>query len=248
MSRIILYDVASKISNYAWSPNTWKTRLTLNYKRIPFTTEWVEFPDIEAKCKELNIPPSIIKRDGSSLYTVPAIWDPSTKTGISNSPHIAKYLDETYPDTPPVLFDGIEEYNHIMTAYKLPELRNIDQFLVPLIHDKLLSPRSQEYFGRTREQMFGRKIGEIMPTGEERVKRWDEVRKGFDIVDGWLQKNGGPFARGEEASFVDFALGGHLMWYKRVFGEESEYWKDILTWNEGRWGKYADNLEKLCDP
>ncbi|THU85865.1 hypothetical protein K435DRAFT_684748 [Dendrothele bispora CBS 962.96] len=32
------------------------------------------------------------------LYTLPAIYDPSTKTGLTESFAIAKYLDEKYPE------------------------------------------------------------------------------------------------------------------------------------------------------
>ncbi len=223
-------------------------RLTLNYKGIPFVTKWVEFPDIQAKCAEMGIPPGITKRDGTHIYTVPAIWDPSTETGVSNSLRIARYLDKTYPKAPPVCFDGIEEYDNIMSAYKMPELRHMDRFLVPLIYDKVLNPRSQEYFRRTREKLFRRTIEEMEPLGEERVSLLNEIRKGFHNVDRWLLRNGGPFAHGDEVSFVDFAWGGYMIWLRQVFGENSELWQDIMTWDEDRWGKYMDNLRKYEKP
>ncbi|KAF8630584.1 hypothetical protein AX17_005396 [Amanita inopinata Kibby_2008] len=243
MSRIIHLDLACKRPNYAWGPNNWKIRYTLNYKGIPHTTEWVEFVDIEAKCKEMGIPPSGHNEDGTPRYTVPAIWDPSTKTGVSDSLRIAEYLDKTYPNTPPVLFEGIEKYQHIMNAIAMPEINGIARFVIPAVYE-MLNPASQDYFRRTREIRFGRKIEEIAPTGLEKEELWNKIRKGFGIVDGWLQQNGGPFARGEQISFVDFALAGYIMWIKFVVGEDSWMWKDLQSWNDGRWGRYLQSLEK----
>ncbi|KAK2464957.1 hypothetical protein APHAL10511_003033 [Amanita phalloides] len=246
---IIFYDVASKTPGLAWAPNPWKTRFTLNYKGIPYTTEWVEFPDIEAKCKETGIPPGEVKADGTPIYILPAIWDPSTKTGVANSLRIAEYLDKTYPDTPRVCFDGLDEYNHIMTSFKtLPELKPIPRFTLPLVYERIINPASQGYFRRTREAAFGRKVEELVLTGKEREEAWNQVRQGFNIVDGWLQKNGGPYARGDQISIVDFVWGGPLMWCKILWGENSELWQDVLTWNDGRWKAYMENLEKYAEP
>jgi glutathione S-transferase len=216
-------------------------RLALNYKGIPYTTEWLEFVDIEAKYKEMGIPPAKIKPDGTPSYTLPAIWDPSTQTGVSESTRIAKYLDKTYPETPRVWFDGMEDYKEPSVV---PELMPLSAFILPLVYERIVSPASKDYFRRTREARFGKKLEEIEPTGKEREEAWNRVRKGFDIVDGWLQKNGGPYALGEQVSFVDFTFGGLLIWMRIVWREDSELWQDVLTWSDGRWGKYLENLQK----
>ena len=48
----VLFDIPGK-DGLAWSPNVWKVRAVLNYKKLPYKTEWIEFPDIEPKLKEL---------------------------------------------------------------------------------------------------------------------------------------------------------------------------------------------------
>ena len=119
---IILYDIPSKVG--PWSPNTWKTRqvprnssnhikltvfssYSLNYKGLPFRTVWVEYPDIESTLKAAGIVSNTRKKpDGSPTWTVPAIYDPKTKTGITESFAIAEYLDKTYPDTPLLIPPG----------------------------------------------------------------------------------------------------------------------------------------------
>lgn len=56
-SSTILYDLPSKGDCKCWSPNTWKVRLPLNFKGIPYTTEWVEYPDIAGKFEGLSVWP-----------------------------------------------------------------------------------------------------------------------------------------------------------------------------------------------
>ena len=222
-------------------------RFTLNYKGLPYKTEWLEFPDIESKCKEMGIAPTRNTPDGTPLYTLPAIWDPSTKTGVSESYRIAEYLDRTYPDTPRVLFDGIEEYTQIMSGSAgLPEFKSLALFVMPFVLPHL-NPVGQEYYRRTREQWFGKKWEDILPTGKAREEAWAQVKKGFDIVDALFQKYGGPFARGEQISFVDISLGASLYGFRFLWGEDSEFWKELSGWNDGRWGKHVEKIEKYAE-
>ena len=48
----VLFDLPGK-DGRAWSPNTWKVRSVLNYKKVPYQTEWIEFPDIVPKLRDL---------------------------------------------------------------------------------------------------------------------------------------------------------------------------------------------------
>ncbi|PSR72266.1 hypothetical protein PHLCEN_2v11858 [Hermanssonia centrifuga] len=84
-------------------------RYSLNYKGLPYRTEWVEYPDIEVLCIRIGAPPTSTKH-GRPRYTLPVIYDPSTNSVISDSVDIAKYLDETYPDTPKLLPAGTEAF------------------------------------------------------------------------------------------------------------------------------------------
>ncbi|KAF8979309.1 hypothetical protein BDQ17DRAFT_1215757, partial [Cyathus striatus] len=105
---LTFYDIPSKVPGQAWSPTNWKVRFILNYKQLEYKTEWIEYPDIEAFCKQHGIPPTATKLDGTGYYTLPAIHDEKTGIYKADTIPIAQYLDMTYPDTPAVIPSGTE--------------------------------------------------------------------------------------------------------------------------------------------
>ncbi|KAF8625608.1 hypothetical protein AX17_006794 [Amanita inopinata Kibby_2008] len=238
---IIFYDIASKLTDTALSPNTWKTRLVLNYKGLPYKTEWVELPDIEAKCKELGVGPTDIMSD-KPLYTLPAIYDPNTQTAIADSYHIARYLDKTYPNTPRVIPEGTEVFQifplfpHVMGS-------NLAfwSFTVPATY-AVLNPQSLEYFRRTREAMFGKEIEDMELKGAEAEAAWKQLKDGYDAMDKMWQLSKGPHMMGETLSYMDLVIASWSFWLRAIFGKDSEKWKDITSWNGGRWGMLFESL------
>lgn len=52
---IIFYDLAD-VKGESWSSNTYKTRLTLNYKGLPYRVHYVELCDIETTLRDLGVP------------------------------------------------------------------------------------------------------------------------------------------------------------------------------------------------
>ena len=57
----------------------------------------------------------------------------------------------------------------------------------------------------------------------------------------------GPFVMGDTVSWADFFLSAFLMflmYFKTILGEDSEEWKELASWNEGRW---KDLLHALRD-
>ena len=52
-------------------------RYALAFKGLPFRTEWVEYPDVEALCKKIGAKPTEKKDDGRDHYTFPVIYDPN---------------------------------------------------------------------------------------------------------------------------------------------------------------------------
>lgn len=104
-----------------------------------------------------------------------------------------------------------------------------------------LSPRSQEYFRRTREAETGKKLEDVAG-GEE---GWAAAEAGFGKVLAWLDKGGEGrelFLGGDKISFPDLHIVGVLIWAKLSLGEESKGWKRISAWHGGRWRRIHDKF------
>ncbi|CAA7271308.1 unnamed protein product [Cyclocybe aegerita] len=222
-------------------------RYCLNYKRIPYKTEWVEYPDIEPLCKKLGIAPTGQKEDGSGRdhYTLPAIYDPSTGSYVSDSFAIAEYLDKTYPDTPKLFPNDTTALQAVFTEVFRAKLAPLWAFILPSICT-ILNPRSEEYFRRTREATFGKALEELLPKGEVAVAEWAKYRDALTEVDKWYAKNGGkgPYLLGETFSWGDLVVAGYTVWLRIIWGEDSPKWKDVESWNGGRWKTLIDSLKE----
>jgi glutathione S-transferase len=93
---IKLYDlIPSANSRRFFSPNTWKTRMDLLHKAVPFETVPVTLLDVRR---------DLANRANDDAIYVPAIELPNGRF-IYDSFRIAEWLEETYPDRPS-LFTG----------------------------------------------------------------------------------------------------------------------------------------------
>ncbi|KAF5389922.1 hypothetical protein D9757_003641 [Collybiopsis confluens] len=249
---IIFYDISFAEPNVCWSPNTWKTRFCLNYKGLSYRTEWVEYPDIESVCRRIGAAPThktpvdVIKVDVTPAYTFPVIYDPTTKRAISESFEIALYLDATYPNTPRLIPPGTHDFQ--LAFVSLAMLRIIPHagpLMRVKVFKKLAQGRSQEYFRRTREAMYGKKIEEFEPEGEASIEVWKGFQAGLQLLDEVARKEtGGDYLHGANPIFADFALAGIFQWCKAGFGADSEQWKEIMEWQDGRWAAFVARLDK----
>ncbi|KAL0961284.1 hypothetical protein HGRIS_006244 [Hohenbuehelia grisea] len=242
---ITFYDIPSKPGGaQTRSFNTLKTRFALGYKGLTFETVWVGYADIEKVCKEVGASPTGIRRNGEPHYTLPVIHDHSTGRVVSDGYVIAKYLDEQYPDTPKLLHPGTEALQTTFVHAHMGAVSPIFPLILGLI-GPTFEPRHADAFRRAREIEFGRKLEEVIPAdAAARKAQWALAKDGYDTVDAWLQKSGGPFAMGDTISFVDGTIASFLFTFKHLFGEESTEWQDIKKWNDGRWGKFLSDLEK----
>ncbi|KAK8113197.1 hypothetical protein PG984_013723 [Apiospora sp. TS-2023a] len=210
---IVLYDLAC-IKNVCFSPVVWCTRLMLNYKEIPYKTIFLEFPDIEPTLKELGLAPN----ETGHKYTVPAIHHVPTDTHLMGSIAIAQFLESTYADQPPVPLTS-ELGNEIGTRARAAIGPVLTKSLMPR-EVRILSPRGQEYFRRTREAAIGRPLEELLgdEDGDEEQRRWDAVDEELRALGGLLQtrKSEGPFVLGARPSYTDFFIAGSLQCARTV--------------------------------
>ncbi|PPQ79766.1 hypothetical protein CVT25_003319 [Psilocybe cyanescens] len=230
---IVLYDIPSALPEKAWNFNVWKTRISLNFKGIPYTTQWIEFPDIEPLFKKLGIPPSRNKADGSPFYTIPAIHDPSTGVYITDSILIAEYLDKTYPEKPLIIPHGTLGVQSAFNDGVSYHLKSILAVSVPSLITKL-NPPSANHMLIWRGSHEGPKV--------EVTEQWKAFENGLSQVDVWYSRNGGkgPFFLGDIPSWADIVMASFLAYTRRTLREESKEWQEIISWNGGRWKSRSD--------
>lgn len=217
------------------------SRYALNYKGIPYKTEWVEYPNIEPLCIKYGALPTDTKSDGRPHYTLPMIYDPSTKTALAESREIAKYLDKTYPETPRLFPEGTQALqvaflDGVWASIGYPLFMNI-------IHRTCtsLNPPSQTYFRETREAMFGKKLEELGGDGD-----WQSLEAGLGKLDAWLRENGPGkdlLLLGDRVCFSDLQIASLLIWARIICGEDSADWQRIAGWHDGRWKRLVEYFD-----
>jgi glutathione S-transferase len=262
---IVLYDLKREVSDeadYAWSPNTWRTRwaciialltgfrltstdafsLALNMKGIPYTTKWVDFTEIEPEIKKLGLPPN---ERGSMKYTVPTIYDPNTKRAITDSFKINLYLEDQYPDTFPLFPKGtralqaafISTYNKLLTAM-------FDSVVLNVYNEA--SEADKPYFRETRERWFGKKLEDCAPKGEqleEAVKTWEQL---LGEMGTWIDA-GGPGALyfgGDAPVQADVDVISIFLFLVKKAPEGNALLKSLKNVDGGRWSKYLQAFSK----
>ncbi|KAJ7203451.1 hypothetical protein C8J57DRAFT_1202801 [Mycena rebaudengoi] len=241
MNRIILYDIPSTLPAKAWSPNTWKTRYSLNYKGIQYDTVWLEYPEIEGFSKQVGVSPTKYKPDGRPTYTLPMIHDPTTGAFVADSMKIAEYLDRTYPDTPRAIPAGTAAFHRIFEEQASSLLLHILPNYA-LATAALLNPISEGFFRRNIEEMEGRKLEEMAPEASQEVQIWQTVRDALGKVDGWIKENGecSSYLMGDRIAFADIWIAAYLRWIQLVMPER---WEEVKLWHDGRWAMLLDSLE-----
>ncbi|QRV75260.1 glutathione S-transferase [Ceratobasidium sp. AG-Ba] len=243
---IVFYDIVSKFG--PWSPNTWKTKIALNYKRIPYRVEFVSYPDIEPLFKKLGVPPT---PNSNPPCTLPMIADPSSDpnekpTYVVDSFKIALYLDDKYPSPQyPTLFPpGTRGFHSLFTETFVKLHEPLRPTLLPMVgRPGFLDDRGHEYFQRTRHKRFGKSLARLAE--EDGPRTWAEGPKVWGAFKEHLDKNGGgPFVMGEQISYADLMLGALFYWVRITEpGDEKKLWKDISTWQDGRWARLWAEVE-----
>ncbi|KAF8527802.1 hypothetical protein JB92DRAFT_2865298 [Gautieria morchelliformis] len=252
-SIITLYDAPSDFNGKAWSANMWKARYALNYKGVPYKTVWLEYPEIEPTMRSIGAAPTRKKPDGSPLYTLPVIVDPSRTapsggpTVVSESFHIAEYLDETYPtpSTGALFPPGTKALQQLFYDHFY---KNVAMVTIPMALPELfkhLNEGSRPYWRLTREAMLGGKLEEVCAKSSEKWNGvWDELEKAFGVLAALLDKNGkdgNTLVMGTHPTFSDFVIAAFLEMHFLLCPEE---WQRMRTWNGGRWGRLRDQCAK----
>jgi len=235
--------------------NSWHaSRLLINYLGIPYKTRWLSYPDIEPTFKELGIPPSLIKPDGSGHYSCPSITDhtPSGPNHVTDSAVIADYLVANYPrtDKPPVFPTGTKAAIKLLTDDLFNNLISAFVKLVLPMVPKLLDPRSAEYFHYTRAIRYGKPLDQLYPAGPERDAVWASLKAYFDRLASIYDQNdeSDVFFLGDHITYADIFLASAFIWAKTIPSDRDGpdvncVWDKIKGWNGGRWERFMHEFD-----
>lgn len=188
---VILYELAAA-DDTRFSPFSWRTRFDLAHKELPFTSVKIPFPDIA----EL----------GGAQRTVPVIRIGDTV--VEDSWNIAMFLDERFPDQPPLLGCPLGQ----------GVARFVERFTDKIIHPTILrliavdvfermTPRDRDYFRRTREEMLGSTLEEAQASRDEVVQGF---RKAIHPIRLTLGKQ--PWLGGEQPGHADYIVLAAFRW------------------------------------
>ncbi|KAI0433906.1 putative glutathione S-transferase [Xylaria sp. FL1042] len=205
-SKIILFDIPSKEPIQAWSLNTWKTRLVLNYKGLDYETEWLEYPDIKPRLQ-----PHFPDKDH---ITVPTVIMPDG-TYIMDSTLIAEELEKQYPSSPSLKIGSPLEQKyreHLKAAFN-EAMRPLFYLNVP---NRLLKEVNHAYWHKTRSEWAGMPLEQFVRENPPE-KAYEKVTPQMRSITALLKENDeGPYFEGNTITYVDFVHAGFLLMFRQL--------------------------------
>jgi glutathione S-transferase len=144
----------------------------------------------------------------SRKYTVPAIQHVPTNTYMMDSVSIAQFLESTYPNPPVPL---TSELGREIEAKARAVVGTAFLTLVMPREPRILSPRAQEYFRRTREAALGHPLEDLL-NPEKQEQAWTAADEAIRSVGELMltNKTEGRFVLGASPSATDFFVAGSL--------------------------------------
>lgn len=174
----------------------------LNFKGIPYTTEWIQYPDIAPKFESLGLSPNA----SFPHYSIPTVHFHDPDVVVMDSVNIARELEKRHP-TPSLHVDAPEREE--------AQRRGVEVFkaLYPVtgtqVAEKLLDPPSREYFERTRASLHGMSLAELarLRGGDA---AWEAARDPMKRLVQLVTAKGGPFVLGETRKLIYQPRSCHL--------------------------------------
>ncbi|KAF1989213.1 hypothetical protein K402DRAFT_391361 [Aulographum hederae CBS 113979] len=216
-AQVTLFDLASNDGKGCWSPYTWKVRLCLNYKQIPYETKFIEYPAVNPTLEQLNIPTNDPSVAHGYKYSIPCARLPDG-TYTMDSIAICRRLETFYPPiptlSPPSLrFDDpiTEKITKLVNDFDGPLAPN---FMFPC--SEILNAESRKYFDQKRSADYGKSLKALLDEdGGE--KAWAKAKPAMDGIAELLQKNDrGPFLLGFAPCYADFIIVAFIEFLRRL--------------------------------
>ncbi|MDW9580200.1 glutathione S-transferase family protein [Sinorhizobium meliloti] len=205
-----LYALSGTDTSRPFSPHVWKTKLSLAHKGLTFDIApvgFTEIPRLEQGATKI-VP---LLRDGEKL--------------VSDSFDIALYLEEAYPDRPPLLSgEGGKAVARFVEGWSQTTLHPaIGRIAIMDIHDSL-DPIDRAYFRASREERFGRPLEAVAEAGRGDLETFSAK---LEPIRHMLKFQ--PFLGGDRPLFADYIVFGALQWARIVSPHRLLAAGDVVT-------------------
>jgi glutathione S-transferase len=205
-----LYALSGTDTSRPFSPHVWKTKLSLAHKGLTFDIApvgFTEIPRLEQGATKI-VP---LLRDGEKL--------------VSDSFDIALYLEEAYPDRPPLLSgEGGKAMARFVEGWSQTTLHPaIGRIAIMDIHDSL-DPIDRAYFRASREERFGRPLEAVAEAGRGDLETFSAK---LEPIRHMLKFQ--PFLGGDRPLFADYIVFGALQWARIVSPHRLLAAGDVVT-------------------
>lgn len=219
---LALYDLEGK-DGRRMSPFCWRIKYALAHKGFTAEDRPVGFSEIKTI------------RNGA-FSTVPVLEHDGELIG--DSWKIAVYLDQTFPDAPP-LFPSLDalHYAQFVERWLFTQIFTaMFPALVKQVHDHA-RPEDKAYVRESREKQMGGM------TLEQADKRGKEGLGAMTVALGPLRAklNDAPFLNGKEAGYADYVAASTFMWARAIYPNKMFQANDAVTpWLKNMFGLYND--------
>ncbi len=205
-----LYALSGTDTSRPFSPHVWKTKLSLAHKGLAFDIApvgFTEIPRLEQGATKI-VP---LLRDGEKL--------------VSDSFDIALYLEEAYPDRPPLFSgEGGKAMARFVEGWSQTVLHPaIGRIAIMDIHDSL-DPIDRAYFRASREERFGRPLEAVAEAGRGDLETFSAK---LEPIRHMLKFQ--PFLGGDRPLFADYIVFGALQWARIVSPHRLLAAGDVVT-------------------
>ncbi|MCM5689642.1 glutathione S-transferase family protein [Sinorhizobium meliloti] len=205
-----LYALSGTDTSRPFSPHVWKTKLSLAHKGLAFDIApvgFTEIPRLEQGATKI-VP---LLRDGEKL--------------VSDSFDIALYLEEAYPDRPPLFSgEGGKAMARFVEGWSQTTLHPaIGRIAIMDIHDSL-DPIDRAYFRASREERFGRPLEAVAEAGRGDLETFSAK---LEPIRHMLKFQ--PFLGGDRRLFADYIVFGALQWARIVSPHRLLAAGDVVT-------------------
>ncbi|RVG53239.1 glutathione S-transferase family protein [Sinorhizobium meliloti] len=205
-----LYALSGTDTSRPFSPHVWKTKLSLAHKGLTFDIApvgFTEIPRLEQGATKI-VP---LLRDGEKL--------------VSDSFDIALYLEEAYPDRPPLFSgEGGKAMARFVEGWSPTTLHPaIGRIAIMDIHDSL-DPIDRTYFRASREERFGRPLEAVAEAGRGDLETFSAK---LEPIRHMLKFQ--PFLGGDRPLFADYIVFGALQWARIVSPHRLLAADDVVT-------------------